>query len=142
MKILKVIQAAAVLAAVLLLPANGFAQADARFTGTVLDQTGASVPGATVVVKDEKTGEERTVVSNAQGRYLVSGLKPSTYTLRVTFGSFAPLEYTSMQLVAAQEFSIDLELKPAGVTETVTVEGTANVIDLSSARNGVNVAER
>jgi hypothetical protein len=142
MKILKVIQAAAVLAAVLLLPANGFAQADARFTGTVLDQTGASVPGATVVVKDEKTGEERTVVSNAQGRYLVSGLKPSTYTLRVTFGSFAPLEYTSMQLVAAQEFSIDLELKPAGVTETVTVEGNANVIDLSSARNGVNVAER
>ena len=33
-----------------------FAQADARFTGTVLDQSGATVAGATVVVKDEKTG--------------------------------------------------------------------------------------
>src|SRR5689334_8243549 len=112
MKILRLIQAAALLAAVLVLPANGFAQADARFTGTVLDQSGASLPGASVVVKDEKTGEERTVVSNAQGRYLVTGLKPSTYTLRVTFGNFAPLEYNGMQLVAAQEFAIDLEMKP------------------------------
>ena len=142
MKLFKLIPAVAFLAAVLVLPANGFAQADARFIGTVLDQTGASVPGATVVVKDEKTGEERSVVSNAQGRYLVSNLKPSTYTLRVTFGQFAPLEYTGMQLVAAQEFSIDLELKPAGVTETVTVQANAAVLDLSSARNGVNVAER
>src|SRR5262245_18314679 len=142
MKLFKLIPAVAFLAAVLVLPANGFAQADARFTGTVLDQTGASVPGAMVVVKDEKTGEERSVVSNAQGRYLVSNLKPSTYTLRVTFGKFAPLEYTGMQLVAAQEFSIDLELKPAGVTETVTVQANAAVLDLSSARNGVNVAER
>jgi carboxypeptidase family protein len=119
-----------------------FAQADARFTGTVLDQSGAAVAGATVVVKDEKTGQERTVLSNAEGRYLVTNLKPSVYTLRATFKDFAPLEYTGMQLVAAQEFSIDLELRPAGLTETVTVQGNFNVIDLSSARNGVNVSER
>ena len=119
-----------------------FAQADARFTGTVLDQSGAAVAGATVVVKDEKTGEERMVMSNAAGRYLVTNLKPSVYTLRATFKDFAPLEYTGMQLVAAQEFSIDLELRPAGLTETVTVQGNFNVIDLISARNGVNVSER
>ena len=92
-----------------------FAQADARFTGTVLDQSGATVAGATVVVKDEKTGQERTVLSNAEGRYLVTNLKPSVYTLRATFKDFAPLEYPGMQLVAAQEFSIDLELRPAGL---------------------------
>src|SRR5262245_63102003 len=70
-----------------------FAQADARFTGTVLDQTGATVAGATVVVKDEKTGVERTVLSNAEGRYVVANLRPSVYTLRATFKEFAPLEY-------------------------------------------------
>ena len=112
-----------------------FAQADARFTGTVLDQSGAAVAGATVVVKDEKTGQERTVLSNAEGRYLVTNLKPSVYTLRATFKDFAPLEYTGMQLVAAQEFSIDLELRPAGLTETVTVQANVSAIDLSSARN-------
>ena len=36
-----------------------------------------AVAGATVVVKDEKTGQERTVLSNAEGRYLVTNLKPS-----------------------------------------------------------------
>jgi hypothetical protein len=117
-------------------------KADARFTGTVLDQSGATVAGATVVVKDEKTGQERTVLSNAEGRYLVTNLKPSVYTLRATFKDFAPLEYTGMQLVAAQEFSIDLELRPAGLAETVTVQANVSAIDLSSARNGVNVSER
>ena len=44
-----------------------YAQGDARFSGTVLDQTGAFVPGATVTVKNQKTGEERTVTSTAAG---------------------------------------------------------------------------
>ena len=122
--------------------ATAYAQGDARFSGTVLDQTGAFVPGATVTVTNQKTGEERTVVATAQGRYVVSNLKPSVYTIRATFGSFQPLEYTDMTLAVGQEFSVDLELHPAGVTETVTVEGRVNTIDLSSARIGANVSER
>ena len=125
----------AVVMAMVISGAMLFAQADARFTGTVLDQSGAAVAGATVVVKDEKTGQERTVLYNAEGRYLVTNLKPSVYTLRATFKDFAPLEYLGMQLVAAQEFSIDLELRPAGLAETVTVQANVSAIDLSSARN-------
>src|SRR6185295_2895307 len=92
--------------------------------------------------KNEKTGEERTVTSNAQGRYVVTGLKPAQYTIRVTFSGFAPLEYTGMSLAAAQEFSLDLALQPSGVTETVTVTADASAVDLSSAKVGVNVSER
>ena len=106
-------------ALLLALPIAAYAQGDARFSGTVLDQTGAFVPGATVTVKNQRTGEERTVTSTAQGRYVVPNLKPSVYTIRATFGSFQPLEYTDMTLAAGQEFSLDLELQPAGVTETV-----------------------
>ena len=120
---------------------SAFAQTDGRFTGTVLDSSGAFVPGATVTIRNEKTGEERVVVANAQGRYVVSNLKPSSYTIRVAYGSFAPLEYTAMTLAAAQEFALDLTLQPAGLTETVTVLGQANTIDLSSARMGTNVSE-
>ena len=94
------------------LPAS--AQADGRFAGTVLDSSGAFVPGATVTVKNEKTGEQRTATSSAQGIYVVTNLKPSTYTIRAKSGDFAPLEYTGMQLFAGQEFHLDLELKPAG----------------------------
>jgi hypothetical protein len=118
------------------------AQAEGRFTGTVLDPSGAVVPRATVTVKNEKTGEERTVTSGAQGRYVVPNLKPSTYTIAVKVQDFAPLQYTGLQLVAAQEFAIDLQLQAAGVSETVTVTADSTAIDLSSARIGVNVSER
>jgi hypothetical protein len=118
------------------------AQTEGRFTGTVLDPSGAAVPGATVVVKNEKTGEEKTAVSNGQGRYLILNLKPSTYTLSVKLPNFAPLQYTGLPLLAAQEFALDLQLQAAGVSETVTVHGESPTVDLGSARLGVNVSER
>jgi hypothetical protein len=118
------------------------AQADGRFAGTVLDASGASVPNATITIKNEKTGEERTIASSAQGVYVVSNLKPSAYTIRAKSEDLAPLEYTGLQLLAGQEFQLDLELKPAGISESVTVRGTTNSMDLSSARVGVNVSER
>src|SRR5262245_12809771 len=109
------------LAIVLLLPAIAFAQNDARFTGVVLDPSGAVIPGATVTIKNERTGEERSVVSNGEGRYIVANLRPSVYTVRAKFGELAPLEFTGLQLVQAQEFALDLSLTAAGVTETVQV---------------------
>jgi hypothetical protein len=115
---------------------------EGRFTGTVVDSSGASVPGASVVVRNERTGEERTATANAQGRYVVTGLKPSVYTIKTRFGQFAPLEYTGLQLLAAQEFALDLQLQPAGLSESVTVRAESTTIDLSSARIGVNVGER
>jgi hypothetical protein len=133
---------ALVLAAAIASPAVAFAQSDARFTGTVLDPSGAAVPNASVVIKNERTGEERTVTSNAQGRYVVSNLRPSVYTISVKVGQFAPLEYSGLPLAAAQEFPLDLSLKAPGVTEAITVEASAGTLDISSARLGVNVGER
>ena len=122
--------------------APALAQTEGRFTGTVMDASGSSVPGASVVIKNDKTGEERTVIATPEGRYLIANLKPSTYTIRVTVRDFAPLEYSGLQLLAAQEFPLDLQLRPAGVTEAVTVHGEATAVDLGSARLGVNVGER
>src|SRR5262245_44946629 len=115
-----------ILAAVMLLAAGSTARAqvsEGRFTGTVIDGTGAAVPGTTIVVKNERTGEERSATANPQGRFLVAGLRPSVYTIRATYDKFAPLEYRGLQLLAAQEVAIDLQLQAAGVTENVTVRG-------------------
>ncbi len=127
----------------LLIAAPAFAQVDqGRFTGTVRDQSNAFVGGAKVKVTNEKTGEERVVLTNPQGYFLVGSLKPSTYTIRAERDGFAPIEYTAMNLAVGQELSLDFEFKPAGVQEAVTVVGTAPVVDMSSARVGVNVGER
>jgi carboxypeptidase family protein len=140
MKLSRVVLLAVV--SVLVSSALALAQTEGRFTGTVMDPSGSAVPGATVVIKDEKTGEARTVVAGGEGRYLVPNLKPSSYTVTVAFKDFAPLEFSGLRLMAAQEFPLDLQLKPAGVTEAVTVHAEASSIDLGSARIGVNVGER
>src|SRR5437764_532345 len=123
--------------------AAAMAQTDqGRFTGTVRDSSNAFVTGATVKVKNERTGEERDVLTNQQGYFLIGSLKPSTYTIRADKAGFAQIEYTNMAIAVGQELSLDFEFKPAGVQEAITVVGTAPVVDMSSARIGVNVSER
>lgn len=124
------------------LPATASAQNDARIVGSVRDQSGGFIQGATVRVKNDKTGDERTVSTNAEGFFVVNKLAPATYTIDVSYGDFTPIQYPGIPVVTNQEMSLDFELKPKGLTESVTVTGTVPVIDLSSARIGTNVIER
>src|ERR1700704_5717287 len=62
------------------LPAN--AQTDqGRIAGTVTDANGGLVPGATMVVKNERTGEERTATTNEIGYFIITALRPSSYSV-------------------------------------------------------------
>src|SRR5262245_42139746 len=125
------------------LPTVGRAQTDqGKFTGTVHDSSGAFVAGATVTIKNERTGEERTQVTSAGGVFLIGNLKPSTYTVRAEKDGFAPIEYTRMAVAVGQELHLDFEFKPSGVQEAVTVVAESPILDLSSARIGANVSER
>jgi hypothetical protein len=130
------------LLATVAMPVAASGQNDGRFIGAVLDPSDKFVPGATVVVKNERTGEERKVVTDARGRYIVTGLRPSVYTLAASFSGFTPLEITGMQLGAGQEVVLDLSLQAQGVSESVTVQAYATAVDVSSASIGVNVSER
>src|SRR5262245_3843181 len=128
---------------ILALSAVGHAQTDqGKVSGTVRDSSGAFVSGATVTVKNEKTGEQRTAVSTEAGVFLVANLKPSTYAIRVEKQGFGPIEYTEMTVGVGQELALDFEFRPAGVQEAITVVGTAPVLDISSASMAVNVSER
>src|SRR5262245_55562984 len=120
-----------------------FAHVDqGRIAGTVRDQSNAFAAGAAVKVRNERTGEERTATTNDKGYFLVTALKPSSYTIVVSKDGFSPITYDQMPLAVGQELTLDFELKPAGVQEAVTVVGSAPVIDLSSAKIGVNLGER
>jgi len=96
-----------------------------RIAGTVRDQSNAFAAGAAVSVKNERTGEERTATTNDNGYFLVTALKPSSYTIVVTRDGFAPIAYDRMTLAVGQELTLDFELKPAGVQEAITVVGAA-----------------
>ncbi|HEX8921702.1 MAG TPA: TonB-dependent receptor, partial [Pyrinomonadaceae bacterium] len=132
------------LAALLLVQAVAVAQTDTgRIVGTVKDVNGGLVPGAAVTAKNERTGEERTATSNEEGTYIVSVLKPSTYTISVT-GQNLSATVNSVQLNVGQELDLDLTLQATGVAASVDVSAGSSeaAIDTSSARMGANVNQR
>jgi len=128
----------------LLLAPVSLAQTDqGRITGTVHDQARAIIGGATVTITNERTGEQRSTTSNDQGLYVIANLKPSTYTLRATANGFGQSEVTGIELLVGQKLTSDIEVKPAGTSETVNVVATEDVgLDTSSARIGANVNAR
>ena len=129
---------------VVLFSQAAFAQTDhARIVGTVSDSLGAVVPGATIIVKNEKTGEERTIKTNEEGSYTVTALKPSIYTITVTATNFNKVEQKNVQLLVGQELNFNVTLQPEGTTTIVTVVSESEAaINTSSASLSVNVNPR
>jgi len=117
-------------------------QDQGRIGGVITDSAGAVVPGAQVLVKNEKTGEERTATSSESGSYTVSGLRPSLYTVTVTAQSLT-VRATGVQVLARQELNLNLTLQATGVEAKVDIVAAADTgIDTGTAAMGVNVNPR
>ena len=96
---------------------------DVTITGRVADQNGAVVPNATVTAVLVKTGVERSVKVNDEGRYKIIELEPGEYIVRASFQGFATEEKRNIVTVAGQNIQLDFTLRPADVTaEQVVVE--------------------
>src|SRR6185503_17756809 len=109
------------------LPPTATAQMDqGRISGTVTDSNGALVPGATIVVKNERTGEERTATTNEDGYFIVSALRPSSYSVSATAKDLSA-KSTNIQLLVGQEFSLTMIAQPTGLAATVDVTAGGDV---------------
>ena len=122
----------------------GFAQSDqSRISGTVVDANGGSIAGATVVVKNEKTGEERSVVTNADGNFLVVALKPTTYTVSASANNFQSFTQKGLELLVGKEANLVLTLQPTGVSAQVDIVANEEVsLNTASASLSANVNQR
>ncbi|HVE55355.1 MAG TPA: carboxypeptidase regulatory-like domain-containing protein [Pyrinomonadaceae bacterium] len=127
---------------VIFLTGAAFAQSDARLAGTVTDANGAIVAGASVTVKNEKTGEERTVAAKEDGTFIVVALKPSTYTVTASANN---LEFSqkNIELLVGQETNVSVVLQVKGVTEQVNIVSNEELaVNTSSASMSANVTQR
>jgi len=129
--------------ALLCLQVTGSAQTDqGRIVGTVTDANGAVVPGASVVIKNERTGEERTATTNDAGYYLVLALRPSSYSISATAQNLT-VRLTNVQLMVGQELKLGLTLQATGVEAKVDISAAGeSALDTGSAAMGVNVNPR
>jgi hypothetical protein len=89
--------------------------------GRVSDSTGAVVSGANVEIKNQATGETRTVQTNADGEYTISKLPVGAYTISVTSQGFAATSVKDVQISVSFVTEQNVTLNPQGSQETVTV---------------------
>ncbi|HWF11171.1 MAG TPA: carboxypeptidase regulatory-like domain-containing protein [Bryobacteraceae bacterium] len=117
----------------ILIPVAAFSQAGTGvITGTVTDQTGASVAGAAVSVTNTDTGVAVSTVSTSTGAYTASNLAPASYSVAVTAAGFKKYIRSNLALAAAQTLRIDVPLEVGGVTDTVTVSAEASLLKTES----------
>ena len=107
--------------------------------GTVLDATGASVPNATITIRNQATGAEQTVTTDAAGIYLVPSLQVGTYSVQVKASGMQTLAASNLEVSVGSTVRQDFSLKVSATSETVDVEASASVVDSSTVSIGTVV---
>ena len=101
--------------------------------GSVTDQSGAGIAGASVQVINEGKSYQRQNQTDATGTYRASGVEPGIYSVIVTAPGFEGYEQRGVDVVSGQVKRVDVSLKVGELTTTVTVEGGVSQIETESA---------
>jgi Carboxypeptidase regulatory-like domain len=127
------------IAAVLLLVVSAALPAQTttgRILGTVQDQSGGVLPGATVTITDMQRGVTRTLTADDAGEYVASDLIPGTYKVRAEAKGFKTVERENILLEVAQDVRIDFSLPAGDATQTITVTEEVPLLNTTSATLG------
>jgi hypothetical protein len=105
------------------------AQITAQLSGTVQDQSGGVIPGATVTLINQATHDTRVVQTNSGGLYSFPALLPSSYTLKVEAKGFQPKELSGVVLHAGDSLAVPaFALAVGSSTQTVEVQSAPQII--------------
>jgi Carboxypeptidase regulatory-like domain/TonB dependent receptor len=123
--------------AALLLCVPMFAQGNAgRILGSVSDQAGGVLTGATVVVTDVQRGITRTLLTDEAGQYLASNLLPGEYSVRAESKGFKKVERPNIGLEVGKDVRVDFMLPTGDVTQVVEVQDLVPLVDSTSSTLG------
>ena len=110
-----------------------FSQGTQSVSGTVKDQSGSAIPGATVTVTETATGSVRTFTTDASGGYAVPTLSVGTYTIEVKATGFSTVVRPSIVLHVGDQPVIDIQMNVGSMAQTVEVASAVPTIDTSNA---------
>jgi outer membrane receptor protein involved in Fe transport len=107
------------------------AQATGAMTGTVLDQTGAPLPGVAVTATDSATGRTRSATSSAQGFFRIDSMAPSTYSVRAELHGFRAAEARGVVLAGTAVVTVSLTLQVSAAGEEVEVVAASPLVNVT-----------
>src|SRR5215475_4858130 len=108
----------------------------ATITGRVSDSNKAAVPNAQVSVKNLGTNEITSATTDSEGNYKAPLLRPGSYSITVEASGFKKVTRDKVDLVISQMAVLDFALEAGAISEQITVQGDASVIETASADRG------
>src|SRR5262245_30241932 len=114
------------LAFAVLLLAAGVAYAQSQATtgviqGTVKNESGAPMAGANVTLTNTGTNFEKTIATDSAGRFRAVLLPLGRYKVSAAANEYATIVQEGVDLAVGQTLELDLVVKPASVSEAITV---------------------
>lgn len=123
---------------------SAFAQvtASAAIGGTVADQKGGVINGATVTVTNKATGASRTATTNDNGEYKIDLLPAGRYSIRVSASGFGDVTAEDVEILVGHTSSFNVTMNPGLQTATVTVTAETELVSKEKTDISLNITPR
>jgi len=110
--------------------------ATGTIVGSVVDSTGAVIPGAQVSIAEADTNVTQQTTTSAAGTYSVASLKPGIYRVTVAAKGFSTTTALNVELTVGSEARVDLKLAPGSEQQTVNVNAEEVSLDTENGAIG------
>ena len=115
----------------------------ADLQGSVKDQKGAVVAGATVTVRGTATNSTRDATTNDEGFYKITNLAPGEYEVTVKAPNYKTAQIPSLRLTVGQTVNQDIPLEVGDLTATVTVAAASpNIVETTATSVSATVDQQ
>ncbi len=111
-------------------------------SGTITDASGAAIPGATVVIRNQETGSQRQLTSNGEGLFSAPSVSIGRYSVIASKGAFAPQQRDGIVVTVGQSVHVNLALSASGGSQRVEVTDKPPAVDLTTQQTSGLVDER
>jgi len=108
--------------------------------GYITDEQGGALPGVAVSARSEALIQPVSSVSDAEGYYRLINLPPGTYEVAADLSGFAAFKRQGVLLRAGANFQVDITMKLASLSETITVSGDSPMLEVSNPSNVLNIS--
>ncbi|HEV7967882.1 MAG TPA: TonB-dependent receptor [Candidatus Acidoferrales bacterium] len=107
-----------------------------RITGTITDQSGGAMSGATVTVLDVARGVSRSLTTDDSGEYNAPNLLPGKYSVRAEAKGFKTENRENIEVEVGKELRVDMSMQPGDVSQTITITESVPLVETTNATLG------
>jgi hypothetical protein len=111
-----------------------------RILGSVTDESGGNVAGATVTITDVARGVSQTLTTDSDGAFVALNLVPGTYTVRAEYRGFKSFERKNILIEVGKDVRIDAVLQTGSTTDTITITEEVPMVDTTSTTLGGTIS--